>query len=132
MQNPARPLPGIDRAAVVEPERFGLVERLEVRRVDLTNAVRFARRPDPQRLSLVPHVHQQRQREVVAQDAAIVDAVELDRIDVHRVARDGRRRRGKVHDFGERTIFKVGERAPQRVQDPADGILRQIGQARNH
>ena len=47
---------GSSRRALVEPEHLGLVERLEVRRVDLAAPVRLAGRPEPQRLAVVAHV----------------------------------------------------------------------------
>ena len=60
----------IPRRTLVEPEDLCLVKRFEVRGVNLTQSVRFPRGPDPQRLPLVSDRKQQRQCEVVPQNAA--------------------------------------------------------------
>ena len=106
------------------------MERLEVHGVHLAQSIRLARSPDSQRLPLVAHRQQQRQREVVAQDACVVHAMELDRIDVHRVVGDRLPRLREIDDFGQRLLDELGIRGAKEIEHPADRILRQVGEPR--
>jgi len=82
-------MPAIEPAALVQAEHFRLMKCLEMRRVDPALAVGLAGRQDSQWCAVVSNVHQQRQRQVVAQDATIVEAMKLAGIDVkQRHARD--------------------------------------------
>ena len=50
LQHARRHLPLVETVAVVEPQGFSLVERFEVRGVNLAQPIRLSRCPEPQRL----------------------------------------------------------------------------------
>ena len=78
----------------------------------------------------VPNREQQRQREVVPQNAVLVDAVQLERIDVQRVITDRLACLGEVDDLGKNRRREAGVDRAELLEDLSDRVFGQVVQMR--
>ena len=102
-----------------------------MRGVDAPAAIRLAGGEQPQRRAAVADVEQQRQRQVVAQDAVLVDAVQLAGLDVDRIRRDAGPRVREVDDLPEleRIVYRCITVPGYGLQDLRADLEEFIGKA---
>jgi hypothetical protein len=100
----------------LQPEHFRLVKGFEMLGIEAALAIDLPFDPQVHRFALIPLRHQQRQRHVVAEDASLVDAMQLGILHVDRIAGDAVAGRGKVDELRQVHRLEAGKDAAQDLR----------------
>jgi hypothetical protein len=113
-------------ASLIEPEDLGLVKSLEVQRVNVAQPIRLAGCAQSERLTGVLNSQEQWQREVVSEDPALVNLVELAGVDVERVLSDSLAGLFEIEDLVELDLREVLPGSLHELEHFPDRILGQV------